>query len=66
MIKPQKYFAAIRKNCKGKEWIDTDTISGILEISEIHAQQIDKECGTPWAKANPVIRYAQIEIREVE
>ena len=63
MIKPQKYFAAIRKDEEGKEWIDLNTISGILECSRIKAQQIDKECGLQWVKANPVIQYAQVEIK---
>ena len=66
MIKPQKYFAAIRRDDEGKEWIDLNTISGFPKISGINAQQIDKECGPHWAKGNPVVRYAQIEIREVE
>jgi len=50
----------------GEEWLDLNTISGILKISEINAQQIDEKCGPQWVEANPVVRYAKIEIKEVE
>ena len=66
MFKPNKCFAAIRKDSNDKEWIALNTISGILECSKIRAQQINEACGAHWAETNPVVRFAQIEIREVK
>ncbi len=66
MIKSQKYFAAIRRNDEGKEWIDIDTISCLLPVSENKAERENKACGPIWVKDNPVIRYAHIEIKEIK
>jgi len=66
MFRPQKCFVAVRMDEWGEEWLDLNTISGILKISEINAQQIDEKCGSRWVKVNPVVRYAKIEIKEVE
>ncbi len=66
MFKTQKCFVAVRMDEWGEEWLDLNTISGILKISEINAQQVDEKCGPQWVEANPVVRYAKIEIKEVE
>ncbi|MCK4791954.1 MAG: hypothetical protein KAV87_49940 [Desulfobacteraceae bacterium] len=64
MIESYKYIATIRKS-EEREWPDTRTISGLVEVSKDYADQEDKDCGPHWVKTNPVVRFATIEIREI-
>ena len=57
------YIVAMRET-EGKEWPDTRTISGNLAVSKEYAEQEDKGCGPHWAKDNPVVRFATVEIQE--
>ena len=64
MIGPTRYIAAIRK-FEEKEWLDILTISSSLSVSQHYSDEVSKNCGPQWTKANPVIRIATIEIREI-
>jgi hypothetical protein len=59
----QQYIVAIRET-EGKEWPDTHTISGNAEASEDYADQEDKDAGPHWVEANPVVRFAVVNIVE--
>ena len=54
-LAPQKLYGAIRQT-DGRQWVDVDTLSAALEVSESKAKQTDKEI-PHWAITNPVVRY---------
>lgn len=56
-------YCAVRKSRDGYEWLDTTTLSGLQERSQQKAQEMNKI--SEWDKANPVVRYARVEVREV-
>lgn len=59
-----KLWFAIRQSEAGNEWIDLSTCGSLLVIPQEKTQTTD-ECLPQWAKANPVIRYAQFRLVEI-
>ena len=53
-------WAAIRKT-EGRYWIDKDTISYLIEMTQKAADDDDKEL-PHWALSNPVVSIQQIEM----
>lgn len=56
-------FAPIRTT-EGREWIDTGSSQLLRELAADAARKTDREI-PQWADANPVVRIARCEIREV-
>jgi hypothetical protein len=57
-------YAAIRKCCDdGHEWIDTDTLSYLLDCSQQSVMRTAEKIPL-WHENNPVVRYARIRLNE--
>lgn len=58
-------FAVVRRSAAiGREWIATDELGLVAEDARRKAENCDKLI-PQWAKQNPVVRIARVEIREV-
>ena len=64
MILNEVVWAAVRKGERG-EFADVATVSGCLEYSQRRAQEVDGVAPT-WAKAAPVVRFAQFKLVELD
>lgn len=60
----QGYFCAVRCT-DGREWLDISTISLLAEEAERKAKETDTKL-PQWARYNPVVRFAIVEIREIK
>lgn len=59
-----KLWAPIRENDSG-EWIDYLSISTSLEQVKFNSRRANEDM-SGWARANPVVRIARVEIREIK
>lgn len=59
------YFIAVRHTIGGGDWFDIHAASGDREEAERKANLLDAQI-PDWAKANPVVRYARVNISEIE
>ncbi len=65
MLTSTHYYIAVRKT-EGKVWFDIQTLNvlGTFETAKL-ADAIDKKLGIcNWAKVNPVVRYARVDMAE--
>lgn len=59
-------YGAVRKaQDSGTHWLDLDTLSGLSEMAKQKADADDARLPN-WARANPVVRIARLEINEVD
>ena len=54
-------YCAVRLT-EGREWLEVCTASSLIGISRSLAQKSDTEAGPGWAKCNPVVRFARVEM----
>lgn len=58
-------YAAIRRDIdSGKEYIDIDTVEYLADMSKAEVHKTDREI-PGWAKSNPLLRIAQVQITEI-
>jgi hypothetical protein len=66
IVTSQFCFAAVRQaEDSNRPYIDLYSISTIAECVNIHNENIKKQI-PQWDKANPVLRVARIELKEVD
>jgi hypothetical protein len=64
MATPQdKLYFAVRKSDR-KEWIDVNTWGYVIQSAKSKVKETDENI-PHWAKDNPVVRYAQFQLKEV-
>jgi len=62
-MKTDQFYLAVRKT-DGKEWFDINAWGYVVAMVDDKTSKVDK--ATPhWSKDNPVVRVAQVEIKEI-
>jgi len=64
MVAQRGYYAPVRQT-EGREWISPNELASLLGIAQNLAFETERKCGEGWAKANPVVRIARVEIVEI-